>query len=87
MRALSLVLSIALFSSAGFAADLQNRDSKSYDVKIHDGGSTTHSSIGGNTYRNSVCSSCRLEVVGVGEIDVESGDSRVTIQNGSLSKE
>jgi hypothetical protein len=35
----------------------------------------------------SVCSSCRLEVVGVGEIEVESGDSRVVIESGSLRKE
>jgi len=87
MRIQSLLFAVTLLPFAAVAADLQNRDSQSYDVKIHDGGSTTHSSISGNTYQNSVCSSCRLEVVGVGEIEVESGDSRVVIQNSSLSKE
>lgn len=81
-----LLLCAVLFPCAAFAADLENKDSQSYDVKIYDVG-TVHSSIGGNTMRTSVCSSCRIEVVGVGEIEVESGDSRVIIQGGQLSKE
>ena len=87
MRIKTLLLATAILPFTALAADLQNRDSQSYEVKIHDGASTSHSSISSNTYRNSVCSSCRIEVVGVGEVEVESGDSRVTIQNGSLSKE
>lgn len=87
MRIHTLLLAAALLPFAAFAADLQNRDSQSYEVKIHDGGSTTHSSIGSNTIRTSICSACRIEVVGAGEIEVESGDTRVTIENGALSKE
>ncbi len=84
-RTLALLSALALPFTAT-AADLANRDSQSYDVKIHDIG-TTHSSIGGNTTQMSVCSSCRIEVVGVGEIQVESGDGVVVIESGSLRKE
>ncbi len=84
-KILSLLCALAL-PFAATAADLANRDSQSYDVKVHDVG-TTHSSIGGNTTQMSVCSSCRIEVVGVGEIQVESGDSVVVIESGSLRKE
>lgn len=82
-----LIASVALLTALPVAAaDLINRDSRSYDVKIMDVG-TTHSSISSNTHRTSVCSSCEIEVVGVGSIRVESGDDKVIIKDGSLSKE
>ncbi|OIO55883.1 MAG: hypothetical protein COX57_11990 [Alphaproteobacteria bacterium CG_4_10_14_0_2_um_filter_63_37] len=73
-------------TTAMAAADLVNKDSRSYNIKIHDGG-TTSGSISGNTTRNSICWSCTLEVEGVGEIDITDSDSRVIIRDGQLEKE
>ncbi len=86
MRTLPLAMSLLLSPLAVSAADLVNRDSQKYDIKIHDAG-TTITSISGNTTRMGVCRSCTLEVSGIGEIEITEMDSRVTIKNGELSKE
>ncbi len=79
------VLCLIFAASAAYAVDLVNKDSGTYEVKIHDVG-TTHSSISGNTTRTSVCSDCKIEVVGVGEVEA-SGSETVIIENGQLRKE
>jgi hypothetical protein len=83
---LGVILLGALSFSAGaaLAVDLVNRDSKSYKVKIHDVG-TTHSSIGSNTIRPSVCSRCKIEVVGVGTVKASGSGTKVIIKGGRLS--
>ena len=86
MRIYTLIGACALLPFSAFSADLVNQDSKSYEVKIHDVG-TTHSSISSNTTRTSICGSCRIEVVGVGDIQIESSDNRLIIKNGALIKE
>jgi hypothetical protein len=80
-----LMVTSLFLCSAVLAADLINKDSKSYEVKIHDVG-TTHSSIEGNTTKVSICSDCKIEVVGVGTIKA-SGSDKIVIKDGSLSKE
>jgi hypothetical protein len=86
MRILALSMLLGLLPALAPAADLVNRDGRSYDLKIHDAG-TTHTSISGNTTRMGVCRACRLEVEGVGEIEVTEQDSRVTIKDGQFEKE
>lgn len=82
------VVAVLLVFVAGnaFAVDLVNKDSKKYDVKIHSGASTTSSSIESNTTMMSVCSECKIEVVGVGEMEA-SGSDKVIIKDGKLDKE
>lgn len=82
----TLMAAALTFPCAAMAADLVNQDDREYKVRIHDVG-TTHSSIGGNTTQTSVCGSCRIEVEGAGSVEVSSGDSRVVISGGSVSKE
>ena len=87
MKKLAILLTvIALAAPSSWAVDLINKDDKSYDVKIKDGPSTTNTSIAGSTHRPSVCSSCTIEVVGVGEVEA-SGDEKVVIKGGKISKE
>ncbi len=81
-----VVICVALAAPAAIAVDLVNKDGQSYDVKIHDGPTTTHSSISGNTTQSSVCSDCKLEVVGVGTVEA-SGSDTVVIENGSVRKD
>lgn len=78
-------LIVMMVSTAALAVDLVNKDSQSYDVKIHSVG-TTHTSISGSTTRISICSDCEIEVVNVGKVQA-SGDEKVVIENGSLKKE
>ena len=80
-------LLILLFASSfSMAVSLQNKDSKSYDIKVKGSSSTMSTSIGSGTTKGSICSSsCKIIVDGVGEIEA-SGSDRVVIKNGSLSK-
>ncbi len=80
-------LLILLFaSSLSMAVSLQNKDSKSYDIKVKGSSSTMSTSISSGTTKGSICSSsCKIIVDGVGEIEA-SGSDRVVIKNGSLSK-
>ena len=68
------------------AVDLKNQDSKTYEVKVHEGGATTNTSISGNTTKHSITSDGKIEVVGVGTIEA-SGDDVVVIKDGAISKE
>jgi len=85
----TLILTSAALLSAGltlWAVDLKNEDSKTYEVKVHEGGATTNTSIGGNTTKYSITSDGKIEVVGVGTIRA-SGDDVVVIKDGAISKE
>ncbi len=84
-KCIAVFTMVCLMCSPVFAVDLVNKDSKKYEVKIHDAG-TTHSSIEGNTTKTSVCSDCEIEVVGVGKVKA-SGSEKVVIKDGKLSKE
>lgn len=89
VRKVLLRVFVCMFMLGGcfvWAVDLKNEDSSSYELKIHDGPTTTHSSIDGNTTRTSICSDCKIEVVGVGTIEA-SGDDVVIIKDGKLSVE
>lgn len=87
MRQIAVACGVLLLvAGAVCAVDLKNEDSSSYDIKIHDGPSTTSTSIEGNTTRVSICSDCKIEVVGVGTVEA-SGDTVVVIKNGELSVE
>jgi hypothetical protein len=80
------LLALILVSSMTQAVSLQNKDSKSYDIKVKGSSSTMSTSIGSGTTKGSICSSsCTIKVDGVGEIDA-SGSDRVVIKNGKLSK-
>lgn len=84
MRVLVVCVAALLLCGGVMAVDLKNEDSQSYNIKIHDGPSTTSSSIDGNTTRVSICSDCTIEVEGVGSIEA-SGDQVVVIKDGALS--
>lgn len=87
MKRTTVMCAVVLLMVSGvFAVDLKNEDSSSYEIKIHDGPSTTSTSIEGNTTRVSICSDCTIEVVGVGTVEA-SGDAVVVIKNGELSVE
>ena len=80
-------LFVLLFlSSITQAVSLQNKDSKSYDIKVKGSSSTMSTSISGGTTKGGICSSsCKITVDGVGEIEA-SGSDKVVIKNGKLSK-
>ncbi len=81
-----LILSFVIISSFAQAVSLQNKDSKSYSIKVKGSSSTMSTSINSGTTKGSICSSsCTIIVDGVGEIDA-SGSDRVVIKNGKLSK-
>ncbi len=84
MRGAVLCGVLLLAAGGAMAVDLKNEDSRSYDVKIHDGPAVTSTSIDGNTTRVSICSDCTLEVVGAGSIQA-AGDQVVLIKDGALS--
>ena len=89
MRALSCFAFAAAtlgFAATAAAVDLKNEDSKKYDVKVEEGAATTSTSIEGNATKVSICSECKITVVGVGTVEV-SGSDVVVIKNGELSKQ
>lgn len=83
----TLLISCCLiaFTTPGLAVSLQNKDSKSYDIRVKSSSSTMSSSIQSGTTKPGICSSCTIKVDGVGEIKA-SGSDRVVIKNGKLSK-
>ena len=86
---LKAILAAFLLTAAAIgvsAADLRNEDSKRYEVKVHDGGTTRNTWIDANTTIASICSSCEVEVVGVGRIRL-SGSEKASIKNGKLIKQ
>lgn len=79
------VIALLMVSSMAQAVSLQNKDNKSYDIKVK-GSSTMTTTINSGTTKSSICSSsCTIEVDGVGSIDA-SGSDRVVIKDGKLSK-
>ncbi|TAL31521.1 MAG: hypothetical protein EPN93_17150 [Spirochaetes bacterium] len=78
----ALILTLAGVSA--WAVDLKNEDSQTYTVRIHETG-TTHTSIGSSTTMASICSSCEIEVEGVGSVRASGGET-VVIKDGALSK-
>jgi hypothetical protein len=76
------VISLSTISAAQ-AVTLHNKDSRSYDIRVT-GSSTMSTSIQGGTVKNNICSSCNIEVKGVGDIDA-SGSDYVIIKGGELS--
>jgi len=84
-KCIAAVILVSFICLPAFAVDLVNKDSRKYEVKIHDVG-TTHSSIEGNTTKVSICSDCEIEVVGVGSMKA-SGSEKIIIKDGQLSKE
>jgi hypothetical protein len=73
-------------STLAIAADLRNEDGKRYEVKVHDGGTTRNTWIDANSSMLSICSSCEVEVVGVGRMKI-SGSDRLSIKGGKLIKQ
>lgn len=79
------MVAMLLVSGLSQAVSLQNKDNKSYDIKVK-GSSTMSTSISSGTTKSSICSSsCTIEVEGVGSIEA-SGSDRVVIKDGKLSK-
>jgi hypothetical protein len=69
-----------------FGADLRNEDAKRYEVKVYDGGTTRNTWIDGNSTTLSICSSCEVEIVGIGRMRI-SGSDKLTIKGGKLIKQ
>lgn len=84
IKKLSMMALLSLFSLAAFSVSLTNKDSKSYNIKVKSS-STYTGSINGGTTKGNVCSSCTIEISGVGSISA-SGSDRVVIKNGRVSK-
>ena len=81
-----MVILFTLFcSSSAFAVSLENKDGKSYDISVKSSSSTSKSSIGSNTVKGGICSSCTINVSGVGSISA-SGSDRIIIKGGKLIK-
>ena len=78
------LLTASAFFQTALAVDLDNDDSRRYEVKIYSGASTLNSSIESKSKQLQVCSSCEIEVVGVGRVKV-SGSVTVLIKDGKLS--
>lgn len=78
----------AIVATTVLATDLDNQDSKDYDVKVRTGaGSTTNYTIYHGSTKLNICSGpCEIEVVGVGTVKV-TGKEKVVIKNGQLSVE
>ncbi len=85
MKTILAAAVLMLGTVAAMPADLKNEDGKRYEVKVHDGGTTRNTWIDGNSTVLSICSSCEIEVVGVGKMRV-SGSDKLIIKNGKLSK-
>lgn len=85
-RAINTSMTLLLFTTSLLAVELRNEDGRRYEVKIHDGPSTLNTSIDANSTQSNVCSSCVIEVVGVGSVKA-SGSERVVIKDGKLKKE
>ncbi len=80
-------LAVFLLLAASVAAgDLRNEDAKRYEVRVHETSTTRNTSIDGNSSVLSICSSCEIEVVGIGRIKI-SGSERAVIKNGKLFKQ
>lgn len=73
-------------SMMAIAADLRNEDGKRYEVKVYDAGTTRNTWIDANSTTLSICSSCEVEVVGVGRMKL-SGSEKLTIKGGKLIKQ
>lgn len=84
-RTLLVSCCLIAVTTPGFAVSLQNKDSKSYDIRVKGSSSTMSTSIQSGTTKSSICSSCTIKVDGVGEITA-SGSDRVVIKNGKISK-
>ena len=90
MKTLALATAALAFVAAPAAAtSLINKDSTSYDIAVSSGGGTMKTSINGKTTKSGVCSSsastCKIEVEGVGYIEV-SGSDDVVIEDGDLER-
>lgn len=87
-RILTISVVVMVFGAvvSTYAADLRNEDSKRYEVKVYDGGMTRNTWIDGNSTIVSICSSCEVEVVGIGRMKI-SGSDKLTIKGGKLSKQ
>ena len=81
----SLMVTLLLAANI-LAVELRNEDNRRYEVKIHDGATTTNTWIDGNTTDANICSDCEIEVVGIGSIKVK-GSEKVVIKDGKLSKQ
>ncbi len=77
-------ISALMMSTGAHAVSLQNKDSSSYDIKVKSSSSTMTSSINGGVVKNNICSSCTIEVDGVGSVDA-SGSDKVVIKDGKLT--
>ena len=87
MKTLLYTIAACAICLPASATDLINKDSESYDIAVNSGGGTSRTSISGKTTKSGVCSSsastCKIEVEGVGEIEV-SGSEDVIIKDGEL---
>lgn len=81
---LTLACIVVALPVAAHAVSLQNKDSSSYDIKVKSSASTMSTSINGGVVKNSICSSCTIEVKGVGSVDA-SGSDKVVIENGKVT--
>jgi hypothetical protein len=79
------VVSVLCFGGAAFAfsPELHNEDSKSYEMEIECGSSTTHTSISGNTSTTVGSPGCKLKIKGAGSAKLAE-NMKCTIKNSML---
>lgn len=80
----SLIAALLFSSGIASAIELSNEDSKTYQIKVQEGSTTTNTSINGNSTRMTICNGkCKIEIVDGPTIDV-TGASTVRIKDGKF---
>jgi hypothetical protein len=75
-----------ILAASVLAGDLRNEDGRRYDVKVYEGPTVRNTWIDGNSSVLGICTSCEIEVVGIGRIKI-TGAERAVIKNGKLLKQ
>lgn len=78
-----LVLSLIFAAGSAEAVNLKNESGKKVNIKIHNGSSTTSTSIDSSTIRNDICKECKIDVEGYGTA-AASGNQTIIIKKDKL---
>lgn len=85
--AIATLLVVMTLGSPAMAVDIENTDEKDYEVTIlpGDGQNNTTIILQAGTTEEDVCTSCRIKIEGVGEVDAKEGDD-FEISGGKISE-
>jgi len=83
---IGIFLTAMVLGSPAFAVDIENTDERDYEVTVVTGDDETSTTItvySGTTEEN-VCTTCKIKIEGVGEVDAQEGDD-YEISGGKLT--